>query len=739
MEESLQRPTPVHKSKLYYVAGLIVVCILINFLGARLALALSLPVFLDTIGTVLAAVMGGFLPGIAVGFITNLVNSFADSSAAYYGSLNVLIAFSAVLLYQKGFFKKLWKLIVPIIVFAILGGALSSVITWLLYGMDFGSGISAPLAAKLYACGIEPFLAQLTADFILDLLDKLIVCLVVFAVIKLLPERFFDSFRIYAWQQAPLSVETMTKVRSRRSRSVSLRAKVLWLLGIATLLIVIAACAVSYLQYRNSTIEEHIKLGKNIVNLEARIIDPERVDDYLSQGDAAPGYKDTESALYNILLSTDDIEYVYVYRILEDGCHVVFDLDTEGLEGEDPGTLVEFDEAFLPYLDDLLAGRSIEPIISNDKYGWLLTVYQPIYNAKGDCECYAAADISMGLLTQNTIQFLAKVVSLSLGFIFLVLAAGLWLAEYNIILPVNSIAYAASNFAYTSDTDRSGSLERIQDLDIRTGDEIENLYHALAKTTEETMQYIAHIQNQSAMISKMQNGLILVLADMVESRDQCTGDHVRKTAAYTDIILQELRKEGKFPEILTDSYIQDVVHSAPLHDVGKIQVSDVLLNKPGKLTDEEFKQMQYHTTAGGEIIAHAIALVSEAGYLAEAKNLATYHHERWDGKGYPCGLAGDDIPLSARIMAVADVFDALVSRRSYKAPFPFEKAMDIIREESGTHFDPEVAQAFLRAEKEVRRVEEEFSRKYENKPEAPADHAPEKNSNETPAESPAAE
>ena len=739
MEENLQQPTPVRKSKLYYVAGLIVVCILINFLGARLAQALSLPIFLDTIGTVLAAVMGGFLPGIAVGFITNLVNSFSDPSAAYYGSLNVLIAFSAVLLYRKGFFKKLWKLIVPIIVFALLGGALSSVITWLLYGMDFGSGISAPLAAKLYACDIEPFLAQLTADFILDLLDKLIVCLAVFAVIKLLPERFFDSFRIYSWQQAPLSVEVLTKVRSRQSRSVSLRAKVLWLLGIATLLIVIAACAVSYLQYRNSTIEEHIKLGKNIVNLEARIIDPERVDDFLTQGDDAPGYKNTESALYNILLSTDDIEYVYVYRILEDGCHVVFDLDTEGLEGEDPGTVVEFDEAFLPYLDDLLAGRSIEPIISNDKYGWLLTVYQPIYNQKGDCECYAAADISMGLLTQNTIQFLAKVVSLSLGFIFLVLAAGLWLAEYNIILPVNSIAYAASNFAYTSDTDRSGSVERIRELDIRTGDEIENLYHALAKTTEETMQYIAHIQNQSAMISKMQNGLILVLADMVESRDQCTGDHVRKTAAYADIIMQELRKEGKFPDILTDSYIQDVVHSAPLHDVGKIQVSDVLLNKPGKLTDEEFKQMQYHTTAGGEIIAHAIALVSEAGYLAEAKNLATYHHERWDGKGYPCGLAGEDIPLSARIMAVADVFDALVSRRSYKAPFPFEKAMDIIREEAGTHFDPEVAQAFLHAEKDVRRVEEEFSRKYENNSEAPAENAPEEKANETPGEAPAAE
>ena len=176
--------------------------------------------------------------------------------------------------------------------------------------------------------------------------------------------------------------------------------------------------------------------------------------------------------------------------------------------------------------------------------------------------------------------------------------------------------------------------------------------------------------------------------------------------------MQELRKEGKYTEILTDSFIQDVVNSAPLHDVGKIQVSDVLLNKPGKLTDEEFRQMQYHTIAGGDIIAHAIALVSDAGYLAEAKNLATYHHERWDGRGYPTGLVGDDIPLSARIMAVADVFDALVSRRSYKAPFPFEKAMSIIREESGTHFDPVVAEAFLNAEDEVRRIEEEFSAQY---------------------------
>lgn len=193
---------------------------------------------------------------------------------------------------------------------------------------------------------------------------------------------------------------------------------------------------------------------------------------------------------------------------------------------------------------------------------------------------------------------------------------------------------------------------------------------------------------------------------MVESRDQNTGDHVRKTAAYVAIIMRELRKEHIYEDQLTDEFMADVINSAPLHDVGKIHVPDAILNKPGKLTDEEFEQMKEHTTAGRDIITQAMNTVSDANstYLAEARNLAHYHHEKWNGKGYPDGLQGTDIPLSARIMAVADVFDALVSRRSYKEPFTFEKAMDIIREGGGTHFDPNVAEAFIRAGDEVRTI-----------------------------------
>ena len=258
---------------------------------------------------------------------------------------------------------------------------------------------------------------------------------------------------------------------------------------------------------------------------------------------------------------------------------------------------------------------------------------------------------------------------------------------------------ATSDAVYTTEKDRANTIERIHDLDIHTGDEIEDLYHSVSRTTEDMVNTIENMEMQSEVINKLQNGLILVLADMVESRDKCTGDHVRKTAAYADIIMHELKKEGIYTDQLTDEFMYDVVNSAPLHDIGKIQVSDTILNKPGKLTSEEFEIMKTHTTAGAEVIAHAMKTVSgeNSGYLKEAMNLAHFHHEKWNGTGYPCGLKEDNIPLSARIMAVADVFDALVSKRSYKDGFTFEKAMSIIQEGSGTHFDPNVAGAFQRA------------------------------------------
>ena len=210
----------------------------------------------------------------------------------------------------------------------------------------------------------------------------------------------------------------------------------------------------------------------------------------------------------------------------------------------------------------------------------------------------------------------------------------------------------------------------------------------------------------------MQNGLIYIMADLVESRDKSTGDHIRKTSAYVDLILKKLKEDGYFKEILTDEFMYEVSNSSPLHDVGKIKVSDLILNKPGRLDDDEFQKMKQHTIEGEKIIDNAMKISSTSDYLKEAKNIAAYHHEKYDGSGYPYGLKGEDIPLSARIMAVSDVFDALVSPRVYKPAMKFEDAMNIIKEGSGKHFDPVVVQVFVEAEEEVRKIAEEHRKMF---------------------------
>ncbi len=496
-----------------------------------------------------------------------------------------------------------------------------------------------------------------------------------------------------------------------QKNSFSIRLKILLSMLFSTLLIAGTAVSISFSLFRQTLIRENTSLADATAEAVASIIDADKINAYLEQGNALPEYQEIEKNLYWLRSSNPEIEYIYVYRIQEDGCHTVFDLDTDDVEGAQSGEIIPFDESFNDYLPALLAGHEIEPIITDDTFGWLLTVYQPVYDSAGVCQCYACVDISMNELREYYNSFAFRITVL-IGIIFIItVLVSLFVIEHQLILPINKMAYAASAFAYDNDKAMEENVRRIKELNIHTGDEIENLYRAIAKTTQDSMNYVADIEAKTQTLSQMQNGLIIVLADMVESRDQNTGDHIRKTAAYVALITEEMKKRGYYQEQMTDEFIANVVNAAPLHDVGKIHISDTILNKPGRLTDEEFRMMQSHTTFGSQIIERVIEMVPDPGYLETAKDLAEYHHEKWNGKGYPHGISGEDIPLSARIMAVADVFDALVSRRSYKEPFSFEKAMQIIRKDAGTHFDPLVAEAFLGAEARVRQIAEEFQQK----------------------------
>jgi len=212
------------------------------------------------------------------------------------------------------------------------------------------------------------------------------------------------------------------------------------------------------------------------------------------------------------------------------------------------------------------------------------------------------------------------------------------------------------------------------------------------------------IKVRTAQLQRLQNSTLFVLADMVESRDSTTGGHIERTTLYTRLLIEAMLEDGVYVDQICDMDFDMFSSSARLHDVGKISITDSILNKPGKLTDEEFTIMKTHTTEGERIIRQIIARSQDEEFFHNAQLFAGYHHERWDGKGYPYGLAGEAIPLQGRVMSFVDVFDALLSERPYKKPFSHEESMQIIMDNAGTEFDPNIAEVFYRINDRLRMV-----------------------------------
>jgi putative two-component system response regulator len=213
------------------------------------------------------------------------------------------------------------------------------------------------------------------------------------------------------------------------------------------------------------------------------------------------------------------------------------------------------------------------------------------------------------------------------------------------------------------------------------------------------------VQRRTREVTMIQEVTIRALASLAETRDNDTGNHILRTQHYVKLLAQKLARHPRFAAFLTEGTIDLLFKSAPLHDIGKIGIPDRILLKAGKLTPDEFEIMKMHTTLGGNAIANAeLAIGEEIGFLRYAKEIAYSHQEWWDGSGYPKGLKGDEIPISARLMAVADVYDALINKRVYKRAISHEEAVQVIREGRGTHFDPDVVDAFLGCADGIREI-----------------------------------
>jgi len=203
------------------------------------------------------------------------------------------------------------------------------------------------------------------------------------------------------------------------------------------------------------------------------------------------------------------------------------------------------------------------------------------------------------------------------------------------------------------------------------------------------------IRERTVQLQRMQNSIVSVLADMVENRDKGTGGHIERTSVYIELLITAMKERDVYADEISGWDVEKIISSARMHDLGKISITDLIVNKPGKLTPEEYEIMKTHAIEGERIIDEIIARTGEGDFLSNAKLFAGTHHERWDGKGYPRGLKGEEIPLQGRIMAIVDVYDALVSERPYKKAFTDEEAVKIIMENSGTHYDPKIAETFF--------------------------------------------
>ena len=686
--------------------ALALIGISVNVLLSFFMYRLGLPLFLDTVGTIAASALSGMLlTGIITAVTTNVICSFFNETALYLAFFNALIAIFTVGFVKRHSFKKIGKTLFFTLSLSFASALALSLIQWGLFGQSQQTLVAQNARSFSSAAQLPYFASFFIINFLLCFLDKGFSCVLAVIVTSLFP--------------AKASVpEPEIKAIQRWSRDIkhSLRVKTaLTLVIMASLLVLMMSWTGLRLYFSNEKANK-TENARNVVKAAASLIDAERVNDYMIYGKEAEGYKATADMLSKIWLSSADVTYLYVLKVEEGGARFIFDVEApagseNGIEAYYPGQLVPFEAGFDPYLADLLAGKEIEPVESNDSWGWLLTVFYPVRNSAGRCVCYVGADVSLEYTAVYLRVFFLKVLMMMAGFFILIIAYVLWKTGASISYPISTMAACVDRFARSGEDQEKldENVRTIRQLDIHTGDEVEKLYQAICRMTLNQAEQMRDIRRLSESTAKMQDGLIITMADMVESRDSDTGAHVQKTAAYVKIIVEGLKKKGYYAQKITPKFMSDVVRSAPLHDVGKINIPDKVLNKPGKLSDEEFAIMKTHTTAGKKILENAISTVQGENYLKEARNMAAYHHERWDGKGYPEGLHGEVIPLSARIMAVADVFDALASPRVYKPAFPLEKALAILKEGAGSQFDAKCVEVFMEALPEVKIILKKYN------------------------------
>lgn len=496
---------------------------------------------------------------------------------------------------------------------------------------------------------------------------------------------------------------------------------------VAALYSVIAICVLTavvvfggYRLFEKNVKNNYEKYAETVLNYAYTVTSDHAFGDMIAAREMPDEYETMREDL-NTIKENSEIEYLYAiyFDDINDIHSLTYAINTKTSEelangGKYTylGTICEpgsFEDDTIRILQDAVrSGKTDSAFLDgySDEYGHMLNGYKVIFDSDGNPAGLLCVEIDINNISLELNRYIRSILIFVVLFTAVIIVIYIAKIEHSIIYPITGVTDAAKDFIKNiGDQDAMDeSVRKLGLMNIRSNNEVGELYKTVSKMETDMAKQLRDIRQYNEEILMMQNGLMVLLADMVEIRDSDTGAHIQKTAAYVKIILEGLRRKGYYKDLLTPQYIENVIKSAPLHDVGKIIIPDEVLNKTEKLTDEEYEIMKTHTTSGKAIIEKAISDVEGDSYLSEARNMAAYHHERWDGKGYPEGLHGEEIPLSARVMAVADVFDALTSPRIYKPAFPLSKAVKMIEEGKGIQFDPKCVEVLSDAIPEVKDV-----------------------------------
>ena len=408
-------------------------------------------------------------------------------------------------------------------------------------------------------------------------------------------------------------------------------------------------------------------------------------------------YKVYFSAL-SVICRNFGLEYIYVYipDFKNNTLTIVYDIDGKSksnIKNRDLGTVVPWH--FTKAEKETFYGKKNKSITeTNNQFGHVITKYATVYNTKNEPVALVGADLSSDKIKHkimvNFIIGLAFII-LCLSAIYLLLI--IYLRQV-FLKPVMLISSRMKNFIVEN---KPGH----EPIKLNSNDE-------LASMADSFNRMAADINSYVQKISDTQMETIFSLAKLAQSRDDDTGKHLERVQQYCYVLTEKLSQDSPYSDLIDFNFINNIVNASALHDIGKVGISDLILLKPGKLTDEEFAEIKKHTVLGAQTLKEVHSKFGNNSFIEMGMIIANYHHERWDGRGYPTGLKGEEIPLAARIMAIADVYDALGTKRVYKDAFSQEKCIAIIQEGRGTQFDPIIVDAFLEITDKFYRIRQDM-------------------------------